>query len=70
MIYIGLGLTVVVAIAGFFIVRASVNPPADEFGNVLDEPAQVGRIVDMFPGADEEYFAEMDHGLLKKPADG
>ena len=69
-IYIGLGLGAIVAVIGFFAIRALISPPSDQFGNVLDEAMTVGRTVDTFPGADEEYFAEMDHGLLVKPADG
>lgn len=69
-IVVGLGLTVVVAVIAFFAFRALVLPPADQFGNVEDEAKLAGLTVADLPGADEPYFAEMDKGLLVKPADG
>ena len=65
-IYIGLALTLVVAIVAFFAIRAFISPPSDQFGNVDDEAKLAGLTVDDFPGADEPYFAAMDHGLLLK----
>ncbi|KMW58818.1 hypothetical protein AIOL_003798 [Candidatus Rhodobacter oscarellae] len=69
-IYVGLALTVVVAVVGFFVIRALILPDADKFGNVDDEAKLAGMTVDDMPGADEAYFQDMDHGLLKKPANG
>jgi hypothetical protein len=34
-------------------------------GEVKDEAACVGRTVDTFPAADEDYFADMDYGVTK-----
>lgn len=69
-IYIGLALTVVIAIVAFFAIRAFVMPPADQFGNVDDEAKIAGLTVDDMPGAPEPYFVDMDHGLLKDPQGG
>ncbi len=69
-IYIGVGLTIVVAVIGFFVVRGLISPPSDQFGNVVDEAKEAGLTVEDLPGAGEPYFAEMDHGLLVEPAGG
>ena len=63
-------LGVVAAVIGFFVVRGFVTAPTDQFGNVEDEAKRAGRTVDTMPGAGEPYFAEMDKGLLLKPAEG
>ena len=63
-------LTAVVAVIAFFAIRAFITPPIDDFGNVKDEALLAERTVDSLPGADEPYFAEMDKGVLAKPADG
>jgi hypothetical protein len=36
-------------------------------GNVKDEAMCVGRTADSLPGADEDYFVDMDHGVTKRP---
>jgi hypothetical protein len=36
-------------------------------GEVKDEALCVGRTADSFPGADEDYFADMDYGISKDP---
>ncbi len=36
-------------------------------GNVKDEALCVGRKADSLPGADEDYFADMDYGVTKDP---
>lgn len=64
------GLVVVLAVVGFFAVRAFILPPSDQFGEVEDEAKLAGRTVDTLPGAAEPYFAEMDKGLLREPAEG
>jgi len=69
-IYVGLGLTVVVAIVAFFAIRAFILPPSDQFGNVDDEAKVAGLTVADLRGADDEYFVDADKGLLVKPADG
>ena len=38
-------------------------------GGVMDEALCVGRTADTLPGADEDYFAEMDYGISQRPAE-
>jgi len=70
LIIVGAGLTVVVAVIAFFAIRAFISAPTDEFGNIEDEAKRAGRTVETMPGADDEYFVDVDKGLLAKPADG
>ena len=70
LIIVGAGLTVVVAVVAFFAIRAFISPPSDQFGNVEDEAKKVGRTAESMPGAQDEYFVDVDKGLLAKPADG
>ena len=65
-----LSLTVVVAIVAFFAIRAFITPPSDEFGNVEDVAKRAGLTVADLPGSGDEYFVNVDKGLLVKPADG
>src|SRR5215467_6989284 len=37
-------------------------------GNIKDEAMCVGRTADSLPGADEDYFRDMDNGATKDPA--
>src|SRR5690242_9143835 len=37
-------------------------------GRVLDEAKCAGRTAESFPGADEDYFRDMDYGATKDPA--
>jgi hypothetical protein len=37
-------------------------------GKVLDEAKCAGRTAESFPGADEDYFQDMDNGITKNPA--
>ena len=64
------GLVVVVAIAGFFIVRSLVEPDASAFGTVEDEAKRAELDRTHFKAASDPYFAEMDKGLLMQPAPG
>ena len=41
--------------------------PEVESGTVQDEALQAGRDAASFPGADEDYFADMDYGATKDP---
>ncbi|WP_152555662.1 hypothetical protein [Methylomarinum vadi] len=45
------------------------NKPCDQrgVGKVLDEAKCVGRTVQSFPAADEDYYREMDYGITKDP---
>ncbi|HEY2092162.1 MAG TPA: hypothetical protein VGJ81_09745 [Thermoanaerobaculia bacterium] len=38
-----------------------------KIGHVKDEAAQAGRTAQSMPGADEDYFADMDYGVTKNP---
>lgn len=44
--------------------------PCDQRGSgkALDEPKCAGRTAESFPGADEDYFQDMDYGATKNPA--
>ncbi len=37
-----------------------------QIGKIKDEAASVGRTPESLPGADEDYFADMDYGVTKK----
>src|SRR5205823_1642846 len=37
-------------------------------GHILDEARCVGRTAESLPGADEDYFRDMDYGATKNPA--
>lgn len=78
-------LAAIVAVAGFFLVRALVEPRTDEFGTRLDEAKQVAGVdVEFFRdrgapadlsggpryGSADPYLAAMDKGLLLPPAEG
>jgi hypothetical protein len=46
------------------------TPPCGEGpGGIKDEALCVGRTADTFPSADEDYFADMDYGISKNPAE-
>ena len=40
-----------------------------KIGKIKDEAASVGRTPESMPGADEDYFADMDYGVTKKHPD-
>jgi hypothetical protein len=72
-------LLLALVVGGFLIFRAIVEPDSARFGTVPDEAKAVGRTRESLPAvakpcneepADCSYFAEMDKGLLVKPADG
>jgi hypothetical protein len=72
-------LVVIVCVAGLLIVRAVVEPDSSKFGTVPDEAKKAGWTREKLPAvaktceeepADCNYFAQMDKGLLVKPADG
>lgn len=63
-------LVLVVAVAGFFVVRALVEPDAELFGKVQDEATRAGLTRSDFVAAAEPYFVEMDKGLLRDPQGG
>lgn len=45
------------------------NPCGEGPGGVQDEALCVGRTADSLPGADEDYYAEMDYGISLRPAE-
>jgi hypothetical protein len=72
-------LVLVVVVGGFLILRAIVEPDSAKFGTIPDEAKAAGRTRESLPAvakpcgeepADCSYFAQMDKGLLVKPADG
>lgn len=72
-------LLVVLVIAGILAFRAIVEPDSSAFGTVPDEAKRAGRTRESLPAvakpcgdqpADCSYFAQMDKGLLVKPAAG
>jgi hypothetical protein len=79
-VVISLGvLCVVLAVGGFLVLRAIVEPDSGKFGTIPDEAKTAGRTPRSLPAvakpcgeepADCSYFAHMDKGLLVKPADG
>src|SRR3954470_17520750 len=38
-----------------------------QIGKIQDEAALAGRTPESLPGADEDYYADMDYGLTKNP---
>ena len=63
-------LILVVAVAGFFLVRALVEPDEELFGKVQDEATEAGYDRTHFAAAADPYFAAMDKGALLPRADG
>ncbi len=60
-----LGVVVAVgAIALYFITKPACS---DLFRNVMDEARCVDRMASTLPGADEDYFADMDYGVSHTP---
>lgn len=56
-----------VIIGGLFIWNTISEKDEPKSGEVLDEAMAHGRTADTFPGADEDYFADMDYGITKQP---
>jgi hypothetical protein len=72
-------LCLVVIFGGFLVFRLIVEPDSAAFGTIPDEAKAAGRTPESLPAlakpcgeeaADCNYFAQMDKGLLVKPADG
>jgi hypothetical protein len=63
-------LALVAGLVLFLAVRGFIEPPSDRFGRVEDEAKQAKRDAASLRGATEDWFAGMDKGLLKRPADG
>lgn len=63
-------LLMAIAVGGFFLLRAFVEPDEAAFGNVQDEATTVGLTGAHFKAASDPYFASMDKELLLPPAPG
>ena len=61
------GLLLLVAVAGVFLVRSIILPDSSKFGTVLDEAMMADPPRQNFDAAADPYFVEMDKGVLKKP---
>ena len=57
---------VIVAVAALAIV-SHIKSKKPQPGTVKDEAMQAGRTAASMPGADEDYYADMDYGLSKNP---
>jgi hypothetical protein len=58
---------IVVLAVGALFVWNFIEGKRPKPGTVLDEAALAGRTAESFPGADEDYFADMDYGATKNP---
>ena len=63
-------LSVVLLVGGFFALRAVVEPDSAKFGTIPDEAKEAKRTRESLAAEAVPYFAQMDKGLLVKPADG
>ncbi|WDE10217.1 hypothetical protein [Thalassomonas haliotis] len=53
----------------FLVIQGCSEAPCGKgIGKTLDEAKCVGREADSLPGADEDYYADMDYGVSKDPA--
>ena len=59
---------IIIVIAGLWIWKALEEKKGPAPGTVPDEAKAAGRTVETLPGADEDYFADMDYGVSKNPA--
>ena len=58
---------VIVVIGGLYIWNRILETKPPEPGAVLDEAKAAGRDAKSMPGADEDYYADMDYGVTKNP---
>src|SRR5258708_5108424 len=58
---------VIVVIGGLYIWNKILENKPPEPGTVLDEAKVAGRDAKSLPGADEDYYADMDYGVTKNP---
>lgn len=58
---------IVIVIAGLFIWGLIEDKKGPKPGTVPDEAKAAGRTAQSLPGADEDYFADMDYGVSKNP---
>ena len=74
-----IGMCPLIAVSGFLVLRAIVEPDSGKFGTVADEAKEAKWTREKLPAvtkpcseepADCSYFAHMDKGLLVKPSEG
>lgn len=58
---------VVVLVVAVLVIWALVERRGPKPGTVQDEALAAGRDADSFPGATEDYFADMDYGITRDP---
>ncbi len=58
---------VIVVIGGLYIWNKILENKPPEPGTVKDEAMAAGRDAKSMPGADEDYYADMDYGVTKNP---
>jgi cytochrome c2 len=70
-IWIVLGVLVVVVLIAIAAIVININKGLrakhDLIGKIKDEAASAGRTPESLPGADEDYYADMDYGATKDP---
>src|SRR5687768_13872083 len=59
---------IVIVVAGLFIWKLIEKEDRPVAGGVFDEAKLAGRDAASMPGADEDYYADMDYGVTKDPA--
>lgn len=50
-----------------FIASECLEGGIEKSGSIMDEALCANRTADSFPGADEDYFKDMDYGITQKP---
>lgn len=63
-LFITLGVVVLVVI---LLIAAAIIFPLSKSGHIQDEALQAGRSADSLPGADEDYYHDMDGGISLTP---
>ncbi len=58
-------IVILVSVAG--LAACHPKPPKPKAGEVKDEAMAAGRMAKSFPGADEDYLADMDYGVTHHP---
>src|SRR5258708_2807481 len=57
----------VIVVVGGLLIYSHIRSQHPQPGTVKDEALQAGRDAASLPGADEDYYADMDYGLTKNP---
>jgi hypothetical protein len=64
-VLVALAIVLLAGVAGLLVLYLSRRPQA--FGTMKDEALIANRSAESMPGADEDYFADMDYGLTHNP---